>query len=250
MPNLPLPPETTIAGGDLPVSDETEVLAEFPTSHKIVEVAPVRDAFAKAYAAGFVEYQSSAEQTAAQNDPLRATGIYLKSYAQEKKVVPRPGESEESVRARLFTAPDIVTPDNIERAINDTIAPYTCELYELELDGMFVLSEASAPTASWFGSYIGAPADYPDRPWGWVLPTATPSNGLPRSFHVRLPALAASDNFIPFVGDEAGPFVGADAYVFTDPRNAEELIETVVSRVQAIKGQGISWSLTGDIEDQ
>lgn len=249
MPTLPLPAgSSTLAGGDLPVSDATDVLAEFRRPHRNSDVAPVRDAFAEAFAAGHVEYQCVAERAAGRCDPLRATGEFLRSKAAEYDVVPAVGESNVSIRERMFSAPLIVTPDAIESAINDIITPRTCTVSELELDGWFV--HASSDVSVW-DSFVGADPEYPDRLYdvfpGQLPGGAVPATGKPRRFHVRLPVLdAANENFafVSSVGD--GPYVGTDAFVFVDGKTADELYAAIVSRVSAVKGQGISWSLLVD----
>ncbi len=220
MPDLPLPVgETWIGGGDLPVSDSTDVLKEFSTTHRRPEKAPVRDAFAEGYTEGFLEYQNAAAYAAAQSDPMRATGEYLKSFAEEHQVVPRPDESEESVRLRLFRAPQIVTPEAIlegVREILDGYDPSKVTMSELELDGWFVHDG----DGTW-DSFVGDDPDYPDRYYE-DLPYrrpggAVPSDGYPRAFVLHIPNLT-------------GP-------------NASALYEQIIGFVESVKGQGISWSL-------
>ncbi len=200
MPFLPLPEETTL-GTELPVSTADDVLAEFANPHKTPETAPVRDAIVAALAEGFLEYQDASDRAAGQSDPLRATGSYLRAYAEEHDVVPTIGESESSLRSRLFASPAIVTPGAIERAINEIISPAECFISELDLDGWFI--HGSAPSV--WESYVGADPDYPDRYYDDVpsgLPGGCiPSDSLPRSFHVRVPALQAQDEAIQYIGD-------------------------------------------------
>lgn len=214
MPLLPLPVGgAAISGGDLPVADAENVIKEFPKEVRKPEVAPVRDAFCEAFSDGFVKYQDIAAYAAAQTDPMRATGDYLRSFADEHSVVPLPGESEESVRDRMFTAPAIVTPDAIMDGVNAIITPYTCTVSELELDGLFIHNG----TSSW-DSFIGNFPDYPDRYYS-DLPShnpalSIPSKGYPRSFFMRVPV---------------GP--------------SDAQLAQAVAFVESIKGQGITWSL-------
>jgi hypothetical protein len=245
MPSLPLPAgPITISGGDLPVSDASDVLAEFPEPMRRPDVAPVRDAFCEAYADGFIAYQSAAETAAALCDPLRATGDYLLDKASEYSVFPSVGESEPSLRSRIWATPTIVTPAAIEGVINAIIAPRTCRVSEPELDGWFV--HDAAVDSAW-ESYVGAEPDYPDRDYdvfpGTMPGGAVPSNGLPRTFRVRIPVLDASDTNFAFIGEM---FVGAGCFIFQDPQTANELYNAIVGQVQAIKGQGIAWSLIVD----
>lgn len=215
MPLLPIPVGgTNIAGGDLPVSDAEDVIKEFPKPHRRPAVAPVRDAFCEGWAEGFITYQDAAAYAAAQSDLLRATGDYLKSFSDEHSIVPLPGESEASVRARMFVAPNIVTVGVIIDGINAIIASLTCTMSELELDGVFI----NDGTSSAWDSFVGTNPNYDDRyyadiperiPGGYI-----PSRGYPRSFFIRIPT---------------GP--------------SDDQLARVVAFVESVKGQGISWSL-------
>ncbi len=265
---MPLPPlpvgPTDIDGGDLPVSDASDVLTEFSRPHRNADVAPVRDAFASAFAEGFKEYQNVAAYAADQTNPLLATGDYLASFAEERQIVPRPGESNEDLRARLFETPDIVTPDVIVAGVNEILAPYStigCHLSELELDGWFVHDG----TAGW-DAFIGTEPNYPDRYYDDVpslLPGGcVPSWGYPRSFLLRIPPLETSDELSTYILDgAAGTFVGDGSdtsgsessgavamSVYGTANLADEIYSSIVGFVERIKGQGISWGLIVDPE--
>lgn len=248
MPLLPLPSETTL-GAELPVSSVEDVLAEFAVPQKSPEVAPVRDAIAEAFADGFVEYQNAAERAAAQSDPIRATGHYLRAYAEEHEVVPSRGESEDSLRARLFVSPSIVTPDAIEAVINEVIAPLECKVSELDMDGWFIHDSG---TSVW-DSFVGAEPNYPDRYYSdqpsLRVGGCVPSNNLPRSFHVRIPALQAQDEAYDYIGDTyfIGDIVGnGGVNIYQGQATSEDKYNTIIARVEKIKGQGISWSMVID----
>lgn len=214
MPLLPLPSGgANIAGGELPVSDAEDVIKAFPATHRRPEVAPVRDAFAEGFADGFIFYQDAAAYAAAQVDPMRATGDYLRSFCDEHQIVPAPGEAEESLRDRMFQAPSIVTANALRLGINAIIGP-GASVSELELDGLFIHNGTSA-----WDSFIGADPEYPDRyyadlPYRRPGGAAIPSRGYPRSFFVHIPAGFSDDVYA-----------------------------RVVAFVQSVKGQGISWSL-------
>ena len=257
MPNLPLPTgESNLTGGDVPVSSEEDVLAEFPRKIRTASVAPVRDGIVAGFTEGFKAYQNIAARAAAQCDPMRATGDCLKSFAEERQVIPGRNESEESVRARLFLAPQCVTPEAIRSGVNKLLESYTdkqCTVSELDLDGWFVHDG----TAVW-DSFIGADPEYPDRYYE-DLPYrkpggAVPSWRYPRSFLMRIPPLEANNSNIAYVLDSnAGIFVGDDTgaagvawFAFENPKTAEELYSTIVGLVSTVKGQGISWSLVVD----
>lgn len=273
MPTLPLPPGDVPISGDLPVSDGADVLRVFPRPHKNPQSAPVRDAFCEAFAAGFLKYQLEAEAAAAQCDPTRASGDYLRSLAAEREIAPVAGESDADLRARFFQAPAIVTPDNILAAINQFLAPLTskkAEICELELDGMFVHDG----TAVW-DCFIGANPHYQDRLFeddaaendGMFLEQnnpggAIPSQGIPRSFLVRVPvlepeanvdfafAIDSTDEIMP-IGDgtdaSGSESDGSDATsVFADSQTSDDLYNAIIGKLESIKGQGIAWTLLVD----
>lgn len=271
MPSLPLPPGgCALSGGELPVTDGTDVLVEFSGVHRQPKAAPVRDAFAGAFAVSHVEYQDASAYAAALCDPTRATGDYLRSLAVEHDVTPGVGEDEEVLRSRLFSAPEIVTPAAIVAAVDSILAPLTTkrsQLFELELDGLFV--HDGTPTA-WDG-FIGAEPRYPDQYYiedaaengGFFIdnqhapPGALISSGLARSFHLRIPALEAIDEDFAFAIDAVDEVMaignGSDTSgaesdgsvatsLFRDSLTFEEAYAAIVGNVESIKGQGISWS--------
>lgn len=263
MPSLPLPlGPSALTGGVLPVTGSADVLAEFPRPQRNADVAPVRDAFVAAFAAGFVKYQNEASRAALQSDPMMATGNYLKSFADEHGVIPGVDETEASVRSRLFTAPEVVTPEFIVAGVNALIAPHSpigCHLSELELDGWFVHDG----TSEW-DSFIGEEPDYPDRYYE-DLPYLTPGGAVPswgyiRSFLLRVPPLEGSDDDFTFMlEDEDGVFVnnGTDIFgsesdgsvafsIYENPLTSDEIYKSIVGYVERVKGQGISWSLLAD----
>lgn len=263
-----------LSGGDLPVSDATDVLREMPEIIRRPATAPVRDAFCEAIAETHRQYQDSAAYSAAQCDPTRATGDYLVSLALEREVVPTAGETEADLRARLFSAEDLVSPQAIINRLNALLSPHTdklVHLVELELDGWFVHNG----TAEW-DSFVGVDPRYPDRFYvddadendGFYIEQnqpggAVPSNGLKRCFHIRIPVLDAADEEFAFaidaddeimaIGDgsdtSAAESDGTGATsVFTVGATAEELCAAIVGIVDSIKGQGISWSAMVDPE--
>jgi hypothetical protein len=275
LPILPLPSGgAAIGGGDLPVSDATDVLAEFPEVHRSIDSAPVRDAFCESFATGFVVYQDVAHRAAAQCDPTRATGDYLTSLALERGVARARGELDEDLRARMFESRGVVSPQAIVDAVNRIIAPYTnieCEFVEPEMDGLFV---HDGSVTSW-DSFIGTDPRYPDRLYvdettengGLFIENnrpggAVPSQGLLRNFHLRIPSLDAADEDFAFVIDSSDLIMpignGSDTSgsesdgsvatsVFFGGQTANELYDTIIGQVEAIKGQGISWSMLVDL---
>lgn len=263
MPFLPLPPDAGVGGGALPVTDDADVLAEFPTPHKSPSSAPVRDSIVGGFTDGFTEYQRRAEYAAAQCDPLRATGDYLRSIAEEKEIYPSAQESDEEIRGRLFTATEIVTPKAIDDAVEALLALATdlnAEIYEPEVDGLFI----SDGTAIW-DSFIGANPRYLDRLYlddavendGDYIPDnrpggAVPMTGLVRFFVVRVPPLTAVDSDFEFVttaddgcyiDDGTGSF---GSFSYATAETEDEIYAAIVGKVNSIKGQGITWELLVD----
>lgn len=276
MPILPLPVGgSSLDGGDLPVSDAADVLKEFPETMRVSDDAPVRDAFCEAFAAGHIAYQDASRRAAAQCDPLRAVGEYLRSLANEKGITPGKGEDDETLRARIFSTPLVVTPEALHAAINAVLAPYTdsvCHISELNLDGWFCHGD----TAVW-DSFIGAEPEYPDRYYEDLPETlpggAVPSAGRSRSFLVRVPKLDGADKLFTYVFSETdtnigifgavnsftGPFVGDGSdtggsessgalgwFLYSDPKTSDDLYDKIISIVNRIKGQGMSWTMIVD----
>lgn len=256
-------------GGSLPVVDDSDVLKEFPRPHRNNDTAPIRDAFVRAFAESFLEYQDDAENTSAQLDPLRATGEYLRSIAAERQVFPVSGESEEHLRSRLFSAPSIVTPGAIQSAVNDILDRYTtkrCQVCEPLMDAAF-LSDGIADAYDG-GFFLDTPV-YPDRLYpedaalndGFFIPDNMPGDFIlesevPRTFLIRVPVLQAADTLFAFVGEM---FIGdgTDAFgtesdgtvacsVYGDGLTETQIYDAVVGTVEVIKGQGMSWILWVD----
>lgn len=255
MAGIPLTPTVTSA----------DVLGTLPTEVRASTQAPVRDAFVAAFTAGLAAYETLAARTAALSDPLRSTGDYLREHAELRGVVPARGESDASIQSRMFAAPLIVTPNAIVSVVNALIAPYTSKLltlFEPELDGLFICD------GSVDYGFIGVDPTHLDRLYpddsvvnGMYIPQsspggAAPSNGYPRTFVMRVPALEGADDLFAFVGDayedtfitdgtvSDDPYVSnTDGYVFANTLTTEELYSTIIGTVERIKGQGISWTL-------
>jgi hypothetical protein len=264
-----LPVGAPLQGGSLPVAGPDDVLGVFDDDHRAPDTAVVRDGFVLAFTTGFLGYQSAASYAAAQCDPLRATGDYLRSLASEHGIIPNNGETDAGIQNRIFLAPQIVTPLATADQINNLIAPFTtsqCIVLELGCDCWFV----SAGDASW-DSFVSASDDvthhYQDRLYpddaaengGLFFSNAAPhqaipSPGIPRSFHVRAPSLAAADQLFAFVSDsdnatffvDAGDAVAGPTFIFQNTVTEEDLYEAIIGLVDSIKGQGMTWSLYVD----
>lgn len=264
MPLLPLPPGgTALSGGALPVRDADDVLAELPRPQRNASSAPVRDAICESFSRAYLAYQNAAAYVAAQADPLRATGVHLRAIADARKVPVLRTDDDETLRARIFATPNIVTPESIETAINAILAPRTtsvCRVSELNLDGWFV----NNGTAVW-NSFVGADPEYPDRYYD-ELPTtqpggAVPSSGVPRQFSIRIPFVGSSDNLFTYLssnpshclyagdnsdtaGSESSGAIGF--FMYSDPKTSDDIYAAIVAVVNSLKGMGITWSMFVD----
>lgn len=196
-------------------------------------------------------------------DPLKATGDYLRQIAEERGVVPVRGESETSLRARLFAAPLIVTPYAIYTTVAALLAPYTSKpvtLFEPDIDGWFI-SATGTPNWGFVGKANPSHLDrlYPEDAGvnGVSIQGSSPGGGCPavgypRNFAVRIARLDAADANFAFVSNaDSGVFVtdGTEvptygpAFVFGNSLTTDELYASIVGTVNAIKGQGITWTL-------
>lgn len=254
MPQLPLPPGgAPLDGGDLTVSDSSDVASELPNNIATIAIAPVRDAFLEAWTAGFVKYQKIASYAAAQSDPMRATGDYLLDFADEHGVIPAIDDTEEDIRAQLFATPEIVTPQAILDGVNGILANYTTKTayyHEYELDGMFV--QATSVGSPWC-SFAGAAPNYPDRYYdadpAYAPVGCVPWNGRPRSFVLRIPVLGLNADqyaYVNTVATSSGPFAGSGFYVFKSNDIASDVYASIVRLVDRIKGQGMTWTMIAD----
>jgi hypothetical protein len=205
------------AGGALPVSDSSDVLAVLPVFVRASDSAPVRDAIAAGLAAILKRHQELSAYAAAQSDLLRATGLYLDGACEEHGVFRQPGEEDEALRARALTTPDLVTPEAILATANAILAPWTTkqpQYLESGLDRLFI----SDGSASWH-SFIGASPSYPDRCYpddhllnrGGVRPQSDPgaawvfSDNIGRYFVLRVPVVAFVDVSLAYAGERLAP---------------------------------------------
>lgn len=280
MPTLPLPlGGAALHGGDLPVSDGSDVLAEFADTHRRPDTAAVRDAFVDSFSRAHVSYQDESAALLAQLDPRTTSGDALLQLAVEHGVTPGVGEDPEVLRARIFASQDVVTPNAIVNAVNALLAPYTtvqCQLVELEMDGIFIDDGTAAGSA--FIVTLGTINNphYPDRYYaddtvengGFSLSNNQPGAGLLsqgnlRSFHLRLPEIAASDDDFSFCIDADftdimaifdgtqtdsadTTLTSSNNFIFNSTQTSDEVYAVIVATVESLKGQGISWSAIVD----
>lgn len=275
MPDLPLSGSTPLGGGALPVRSRLDVLALLPPDVRNSASAPVRDALIIALTAILQEYQRRSSRGAALGDVLRSTGTALEGLARDHEVYKQPGESDESLRARILGLTDLVTPNAIVTAVNAILEPHTdlrAKYFESELDQWFVTDGAALFDSFIFNTAAAASPYYPDR----LYPDDEPENGvaianrqplgawvfsdaLGRHFLLRIPPLEAVDDIGSYVFDSTvetdGMFIsdGSDtagaessgaviSFLFTDQVLSDELYAAIVSVVELLKGQGIRWS--------
>jgi hypothetical protein len=249
----------------------TDVLAVLPAFVRRSDSAPVRDALASALVHILRRYRQLSAYAAKQCDITRATGIYLESLCSEHGVYKQPGESDDQLRARALTTPDLVTPAAILAAANTILALYTSAraLYaESILDRWFV----SDGTASWH-SFIGAQPQYFARLYpadaaangGFVRPSSEIggawafSDQVGRFFVLRVPVLTglasahafvAADLNAPadarvFVGDGSSK-ASAGMFVYESPSTALAAYQAIVNAISRIKGHSVRWALYAD----
>jgi hypothetical protein len=212
MPVLPLSPDFSVipAGGDLPVTDSSDVLAVLATTMRAAEKAPARDALCSALAAAAIRHQELGGYAAAQCDILRATDQYLVDLAEERGFFQQRDEDQETFRARILAIPNLVTPEAIIDLANAILAPFTsvqCAYFESALDRWFL----NNGSATWH-SFVGASPGYDDRfYWDPAHPDTTIANRDPggawvfgdsngRMFVLRVPVFGDSDITIGYSG--------------------------------------------------
>jgi hypothetical protein len=237
----------------------------------------VRDALAAALVEILARYRQLSAYAAAQCDITRATGIYLESLCAERGVYKQDGESDDALRARGLTTPDLVTPEAILAAANTILALYTtvrAQYAESALDRWFVHDG----TASWH-SFVGAQPQYFARLYpadaaangGFVRPNSEIGGAwafadqVGRFFVLRVPVLTGLGDAHAFVaGDLSAPADGrsfaADGsnvsgaessgklgmFVYASPSTALAAYQAIVNAVSRIKGQSIRWALVAD----
>lgn len=171
MPTLPLPAlPAQIGAGDLPVSDETDVLALFPDYSRVGDSALVRDGLVAALTAMLLTFQERAGNARELSDILTATGSSLDGLFNERGVFRAKNESDTAYRARGLALPSLVTPTAILAAVNTILAAHTtikAQYFESIQDRWYV-RRASVPggfRSFVYRRYTANPSSpyYPDR---------------------------------------------------------------------------------------
>jgi hypothetical protein len=255
----------------------SDVLAVLPGFVRQSDSAPVRDALAAALVAIIARYRQLSAYSAAQCDITRATGVYLESLCRERGIYKQSGETDDQLRARALTTPDLVTPEAILAATNSILAAYTsvgAQYAESALDRWFV-QDGSAP----WHSFIGAQAQYFARLYpadaaanaGFVRPSSEIGGAWAfadrrgRFFVLRVPVLTglaeahnfvAADAHVPtdvrcFVADgsnasdsESSGALGM--FVYQSPSTALAVYQAIANAVSRIKGHSVRWLLLAD----
>jgi hypothetical protein len=256
---------------------QADVLTVLPAFVRQSDTAPVRDALAAALVAIIARYRQLSSYSAAQCDITRATGIYLESLCREHGVFKQPGETDEQLRARALTAPELVTPQAILAAANTVLAPYTkvqAQYAESVLDRWYVQDG----TAVWH-SFVGAQAQYFSRLYpadaaangGFIRPNSEIGGAwafadqVGRFFMLRVPVLTGlTDTHAFLASDVASPvslrsFVadGSNAsgsesigalgmFVYQGPSTALAVYQAIVNAVSRIRGHSVRWALLAD----
>jgi len=222
-PQLPLAIPFRIDVGDAPVVTYGDVMAAMPSFVRSDDPRPVRDALFGALQVMLQTYQMRAGHAAALSDVLRSEDEQLQEIGRERGIFWQPGDTNDTLRARILTAPDIVTPEAMMVAANAIFAPYTsvlCKYYESVSDRWYL--GGATPGRTW-GSFLYASSssptqspNYPERLYqgdaaangGVFVPQRDPGNArvfsdcVGRYFVIRVPDLSPVDS--------GGVFVDAD----------------------------------------
>jgi hypothetical protein len=250
---------------------DADVLAVLPAFVRRSDSAPVRDALASALVHVLRAYRKLSGYAAQQCDITRATGIYLESLCAEHGIFKQGGETDDQLRVRALTTPDLVTPAAILAAANTVLALYTAgraQYAESAQDRWFVHDG----TAGWH-SFIGAQPQYFARLYpadaaangGFVRPSSEIGgawvfgDACGRFFVLRVPVLTgladahafvAADQTAPpdarsFVGDGSSK-ASAAMFVYVSPSTALAAYQAIANAVNRIRAHSVRWMLLAD----
>ena len=274
MPTLPLPGEgASLAGGDLPVVSQDDVVAVMPAFLQTKDPAPVRDALFAGLTEILLTYQARAGYAADQADILNAVGAPLYEACAELGVYQQAGESDNSLRARALTQPSLVTPAAILAAANSLLAPYSNILpqyCESILDRTYLsFGDAGWHPYFYFDGDIPRSPDYFDRLYpnnaaqngGYVRPQSEPGasrlffDDVGRLFLLRIPDLSPLDSRTAGVfttSDQNAFYVGSGSsnsnttYMRTIPASSATIYASLINVINRIKGASVRWELLVD----
>lgn len=276
MPNLPLPNGgLPLDGGDVPVTTIYDVLKVYPRDMRATG-SLVRDAINAAMMVMFQKHQQQSSYAAAQSDPSRATGIYLDGFGEDHLVERRANESDEDYATRIFSVPDLVTPDTIMAgvtAITQTYSELLPQYLEAAQDRLFVFDGASAAHG-----FIGTSPQYTDR---FYIDDASVNGGdyvqqrqpgeawcfndtYGRYFVIRIPPVSGVDAEHAFIYDgnaqnQAASYIGDGSntggteaagtfgsFAFQGQRTAQEIYDAITNFIALVKGQSMRWQVIVD----
>jgi hypothetical protein len=280
-PSLPLPIGFRIDSGDPPVVTYEDVEAAMPTFLQSDDPRAVRDALFNALTVILQTFQMRGGHAAALSDVLRSVDEPLQQIGRERGIFWQPGDTNETLRARILTAPAIVTPAAIIAAANTIFAPYTTVLskyYESLSDRWYIGGATAGRT---WASYIYANAseptqspNYPERLYqgdaaanaGLFCPQRDPGNvrtfkdSVGRYFVLRVPDISPIDTGGVFVSQESSllPPPAPGWYVSDGASSANSSFLRVAGAasigvytqlcnvVDRIKGHSIRWMMVAD----
>jgi hypothetical protein len=271
MPVLPVPQIAPVGGGDLPVTDESDIFSILPGLLKPSDPAPVRDAIISALTAMMLKYQELSSESVTYADVLRSIDSALTGLGEDRGVFRQEGETEENLRARILDIPNIVTPDAIMAAINSIIAPYTtikAKYAESIQDRWYVGASPKDWHSFVWNSTTNRPPFYPDRLYqdetslhlGLFLPNLQPggaqvySDAFGRFFFIRIPDLSGIDQIGSFSNSASLPnrwFIatggtGIASGVRTSGTTVSDIFSLIVTTIERLKGNSIRYAVLMD----
>ena len=241
------------------------VLAVLPAFVRKSDSAEVRDALVAALTAILLRYEELTGYSADQCDIATGVGVYLEGLCEDRGIIKQQGETDDQLRARALTTPDLVTPAAILAAANTILASYTAiqaQYCESVLDRWFVQKGG----ASW-NSFVGANPRYLARLYpedaaangGFLRPNSRVGgawafgNSLGRYFILRVPVLDGLSQSHAFVATGPGGFFASrgspdptNAFVYLAPTTALTAYQFIASAVNRIRGHSMRWLLSVD----
>jgi len=160
---------STPTGNQVPVTTSDDILAVVAQDLNPDTPAIVRDAIIAMLVVIFTTYQEKADYASAQSDLLRATGTYLRGLCADRGIFPTAADTDDTLRSRAISIPELVTPAAIMALVNSILSNYTTKTaryFELPSDGSFISTGfyiSTSPTPPAFSTFIGMSPMYQDR---------------------------------------------------------------------------------------
>lgn len=270
MPTLPLPAVSPIMG-DIPVTDQSDILAILPGFLKPSDPPPVRDAILAALVAMFQQYQLDAETAVGMSDVTRAVDYALTGLGADRGVFRSENEDDVDYRIRILGIPSLVTPTAIVAAVNNLLAPLTkiqCKYAEAVQDRWYLNDGFRATWHSyiWDTTQSMSPT-YPDRIYqddaaansGYYLISRNPggarvySDAFGREFMIRIPDISGVDQLGAFVNSDSlidrfyvGDTAGIASAIRDDGTTTLDTFNNIVTTIQRLKGHSIRFIVEMD----